>query len=50
VLPRLPVAELAATSRADFGRPSKGLHTALGVLWMFATQARDHPVEPVDLF
>jgi hypothetical protein len=32
VLPRLPVAELAATFRADFGRPSKGLHTALGVL------------------
>lgn len=32
VLPRLPVSELAATFRADFGRPCKGLHTALGVL------------------
>jgi IS5 family transposase len=32
VLPRLPVAELAATYRADFGRPGKSLHTALGVL------------------
>jgi len=32
VLPRLPVAELAATYRADFGRPCKSLHTALGVV------------------
>jgi len=32
VLPRLPVAELATTFRADFGRPCKDLHTALGVL------------------
>lgn len=32
VLPHLPVEALAATFRADFGRPCKGLHTSLGVL------------------
>ena len=32
ILPELPVAQLALHFRADFGRPAKELHTALGVL------------------
>lgn len=32
VLPKLPVEKLAESFRSDFGRPSKGLHTAMGVL------------------